>query len=129
MPFTQVDPAKLLKRGYRSITLENFAILVHMLTPMIGMATSVPEPPRGYNSEHLKEFLIKKKFFLPSAEICSELFSLSEPEYVITYLWLGTSLREILEILREHLGGRNATFWLDILFNNQMVRCRYLTNP
>ena len=129
MPFTQVDPAKLLKRGYRSITLENFAILVHMLTPMITLATSVPEPPRGYNSEHLKQFLIKKNFFLPSVDFCSELFSLSEPEYVITYLWLGTSLREILEILREHLGGRNATFWLDILFNNQMVRCRYLTNP
>ena len=115
----QVDPALLLRKGYRSITLESFAEVVQMLTPMIKGATSVPEPDRGYTSEHLKNFLLKIKLFLP--EEYGGIFSLDEPEYVITYLWLGTTLRELLGILREHFCGRNATLWLDILFNDQMV--------
>jgi hypothetical protein len=118
--FVQVDTAKLLRKGYRAITLESFAELVQMLTHMIKGATSVPEPTRGYNSEHLRGFLVENKIFLP--EKYGGMFSLDEPEYVITYLWLGTTLRELLGILREHFDGRNATFWLDILFNDQMVR-------
>jgi hypothetical protein len=118
--FLQVDTAKLLRKGYRAITLESFAELVQMITHMIKGATSVPEPTRGYNSEHLRSFLVENKIFLP--EKYGGMFSLDEPEYVITYLWLGTTLRELLGILREHFDGLNATFWLDILFNDQMVR-------
>ena len=114
-----MDPAELIRSGFRSITLENFANLVEMLTHMIQGATGVPQPTRGYTSEHLRELLIGQKLFLPVNY--STMFSLDEPEYVITYLWLGTTLRELYEILKVHFRGRNATFWLDILFNDQMV--------
>jgi hypothetical protein len=111
-----VDTKKLLERGYRSISVESFAELIEVLVPMI-RADGVPEPPRGYNSEHLKAFLAKKEIFLPS--FYDKLFSLDQPEVVVTYMWLATTLRELLAILRKTFAGRNGTVWVDVLFNDQ----------
>ena len=105
-----------MEKGFRSISIECFAEVLELLIPMI-RADGVPEPLRGYNSEHLKAFLAKKGLFLPS--FYDKKFSLDTPDIVVTYMWLGTTVRELLAILRQIAAGRNCTVWVDVVFNDQ----------
>ena len=116
LPPPQVDAQRLLERGLRSISMQGFSEVIELLVPMI-RADGVSEPPRGYNSEHLKTYLAKKGIFLPS--FYDKKFSLDSPDVVVTYMWLGTTLRELLAILREIFAGRNGTVWIDVCFNDQ----------
>jgi hypothetical protein len=111
----------LLEKGYRSVSLACLEEVLEMLFPMM-RAEGVPEPARGYNSEHLKVFLAKKELFLPS--FFGSKFSLDPPEYVVTYMWLGTTLRELLATLKRVLRGRadagiTVLVWVDVCFNDQ----------
>ena len=116
----QVDAAQLLAKGYRSISVQALEELLTMCTQMM-RDNGVPEPARGYNSEHLKRFQAKSGIHFP--ELLKAKFSLEPPDHVITYMWLGTSLRELLAILKRLHRGRFADgqgkVWLDAVFNDQ----------
>ena len=116
----QVDAAQLLAKGYRSISVQALEELLTMCTQMM-RDNGVPEPARGYNSEHLKRYQARTGMHLP--ELFKAKFSLDAPDHVITYMWLGTSLRELLAILKRLHRGRFADgqgkVWLDAVFNDQ----------
>ena len=115
-----MDAAQLLAKGYRSISVQALEELLTMCTQMM-RDNGVPEPARGYNSEHLKRFQAKSGIHFP--ELLKAKFSLEPPDHVITYMWLGTSLRELLAILKRLHRGRFADgqgkVWLDAVFNDQ----------
>ena len=70
-------------QGFQSFSLESFEELVDLAVAMM-RAEGVPQPPRGYNSEHLKRFQAEKKIHFP--QLYKAKFSLLPPDYVITYM-------------------------------------------
>ena len=80
----------------------------------------VPEPPGGYDSGHLKNYLKKNKLHLP--ELCKTKLSLLPPDVAVTYMWNATTLRNVLAALRRKLDGRfpagKARVWIDAFFND-----------
>ena len=80
-------------------------------------ASGVQEPSRGFNSEDVKSFLRKKGLFVPV--LYETKFSVDPPDYVITYMWLATTLRELMQILKELFGSRTGRVWIDVIFNDQ----------
>jgi hypothetical protein len=114
--YLQVDTEQLLKNGFRSISMECLDEVLEMLFGMM-RASGVQEPSRGYNSEEVKTYLAKNGLFLPL--LCEPKFSFDTPDYVITYMWLATTLRELVQILKELFGSRNGRVWIDVIFNDQ----------
>ena len=45
-------------------------------------------------------------------------FSSSAPYLALSYMWCGTPMSEIIELLTEHYGGE-TTVWIDVFFNDQ----------
>ena len=78
-----MDAGELLVQGFQSFSMESFEELVDLAVGMM-RADGVPEPQRGYNSEHLKRFQARKKIHFP--ELYQAKFSLLPPDYVITYM-------------------------------------------
>ena len=69
-----------------------------------------------FTSEDLKIYLKKASIFLPEKHM--PLFSDDFPEVVVTYMWLGGPLLELVGILQENF-GEDVLVWLDIVFNDQ----------
>jgi len=115
-----LDADQLLLTGYQSISVQALEELLDFAMQML-RAQGVVEPARGYNSEHLKRCLARNRIHLPN--IMEAKFSMDPPDHVITYMWLGTSLRELLAILKRLHRGRFADgqgkVWLDVVFNDQ----------
>ncbi len=107
---------QILKDSLKSISIENLEEVFEMLFNMM-KANGLQEPARGFNSEDLKNFLRKNAIFVPS--LWKTLFSVNAPDYVITYMWLATTLRELLQILKELLRSRTGRVWIDVVFNDQ----------
>ena len=78
-----MDAGELLVQGFQSFSMESFEELVDLAVGMM-RADGVAEPPRGYNSEHLKSFQAEKKIHFP--QLYKAKFSLLPPDYVITYM-------------------------------------------
>ena len=70
-------------QSFQSFSLESFEELVDLVVGMM-RAYGVPEPPRCYNSEHLRRFQAEKKIHFP--ELYQAKFSLLPPDYAITYM-------------------------------------------
>ena len=83
IPLPQVDAGELLVQGFQSFSMESFEELVDLAVGMM-RADGVHEPPRGYNSEHLKCFQAEKRIHFP--QLYKAKFSLLTPDYVITYM-------------------------------------------
>ena len=118
--FGQLDADQLLLTGYQSISVQAMEELLDFATQML-RTQGVVEPARGYNSEDLKRCLARNRVHLPN--MFEAKFSMDPPDHVITYMWLGTSLRELLAILKRLHRGRFADgqgkVWLDVVFNDQ----------
>ena len=70
----------------------------------------------NYTSEHLKDYIRERKILLTqrySEEFCDE-----TPDIAVTYLWRGTSLRNLVSVLKGEFPG-DPLIWLDIVFNDQ----------
>ena len=78
-----MDAGELLVQGFQSFSMESFEELVDLAVGMM-RADGVPEPQRGYNSEHLKRFQAEKKIHFP--QLYKAKFSFLTPDYVITYM-------------------------------------------
>eukprot|EP00292_Cryptomonas_paramecium_P011756 CAMPEP_0113671274 /NCGR_PEP_ID=MMETSP0038_2-20120614/5616_1 /TAXON_ID=2898 /ORGANISM="Cryptomonas paramecium" /LENGTH=313 /DNA_ID=CAMNT_0000587413 /DNA_START=1 /DNA_END=939 /DNA_ORIENTATION=+ /assembly_acc=CAM_ASM_000170 len=104
----RVDSAK-------SITIARLKQLYHTLESRM-RAMRMPEPSSGYTSEHLRAFMRWKDLF-PRLRY-NEYFSTESPAVVITYMWLGDSLKQVIDTLSQKFRLEDRV-WIDILFNDQ----------
>jgi hypothetical protein len=83
------------------------------------MMAEVSTPEEQLTSEDLKKYFKRKAIYPP--EMFPDLFSEIDPTLALTYLWRGTSIKELPVLLKENFAhlGPDSTVWVDIMFNDQ----------
>jgi hypothetical protein len=109
----------LLVEGIQSIPLSRLKSILDELCEEMERE-GMPKPPDGYTSEDLKDHLLQKGIHIPERFL--KAFSVDTPDVVATYMWLGTPLRCLPEVLQRfavRAGGRDILVWVDVIFNDQ----------
>ena len=111
-----------LLRVLRSIPLSEFEALVDDLEKEMKEA-GITAPVNQFTSEHLKKYLEDNKIWLLEDDRHKPRFSPKFPKIVLTYMWQATTLREIVDILkqfaRDHGLDMDVLCWVDIIMNKQ----------
>jgi hypothetical protein len=109
----------LLVEGIQSIPLSRLKSILDELCEEMERE-GMPKPLDGYTSEDLKGYLLRKEIHIPERFL--KAFSVDTPDVVATYMWLGTPLRclpEVLQRFAARAGGRDILVWVDVIFNDQ----------
>ena len=102
--------------GIQSIRLSHLEIILELLCQEMERV-GLPNPPGGYTSEDLKNYLLQTRTHIPERFL--NLFSVDAADDIITYMWLGTPILLLVRLLRRRAGGVDIRVWVDVVFNDQ----------
>ena len=111
--------ARYRAKMMQSISLSNLEKLIQELVRQ--MKSDGREPmDKQYSSEDLRMYFRSQTLWPP--EKYPQFFSDKMPAVALTYMWRGTSIEHLAQILRSEFPNQDElTIWIDIFFNDQNV--------
>ena len=108
---------KFLAQGMKSLSLKHVDSLVRDLVKELRRLRK-QEPADGYTSENLRQYFVEQNIYLPEKYYDRGIFSIQPPDVTVTYMWPGTPIEQLAQLLRCRLQDDDKIY-LDIFLNDQ----------